>query len=156
VQTLGRKDPVGYVRSLGVKVGSDCRFINVASIRFGSEPWFITIGNHVTVSGEVRFITHDGGVWVLRDEYPNIDVMAPIVIGSNVFVGLQVMIMPGVTVGNNSVIGARSLVTHDVPADTVVAGHPARRLCSTVEYRERMLVKARHDRGRRPPAGRAN
>ena len=50
----------------------------------------------------------------------------PIVIGDNVWIGANVMIMPGVTIGKNSVIGAGSVVTHDIPADVVAFGTPCR------------------------------
>lgn len=51
---------------------------------------------------------------------------APIVIGSNVWIGAKATITRGVTIGNNSVIGANSVVTTDIPADVVAAGVPAR------------------------------
>jgi len=51
---------------------------------------------------------------------------APIVIGRNVWIGSNAIVLPGVTVGDNAVIAAASVVTKDVPADTVVAGSPAR------------------------------
>jgi acetyltransferase-like isoleucine patch superfamily enzyme len=51
---------------------------------------------------------------------------APVVIGENVWVSVGVMINRGVTIGNNSVIGAHSLVMHDVPADCLYAGSPAK------------------------------
>ena len=44
------------------------------------------IGNHVTISGNVQFVNHDGGVWVFREKEPDIDVFGPIVIGNNVFI----------------------------------------------------------------------
>lgn len=51
---------------------------------------------------------------------------APITIGDNVWLGARVIVMPGVTVGRDSVVGAGSVVTHDVPPRTLVAGVPAR------------------------------
>lgn len=50
----------------------------------------------------------------------------PIVIEDNVWIGANVAIMPGVTIGKNSVIGAGSVVTHDIPADVVAFGTPCR------------------------------
>lgn len=51
---------------------------------------------------------------------------APIVIGKNVWIGASVTIVPGITIGQNAIIGAGSVVTRDVPANTIVAGVPAK------------------------------
>jgi galactoside O-acetyltransferase len=51
---------------------------------------------------------------------------APVRIGSNVYIGFDVMVMPGVTVGDGAVVGSRSVVWDDVEAHTVVVGNPAR------------------------------
>ena len=50
----------------------------------------------------------------------------PVHIGAHVWIGANVVILPGVTIGDNSVIGAGSVVTHDVPPDTVAYGVPCR------------------------------
>ena len=66
-----------------------------------------------------------------------------VVIGSNVFIGADTIVLPGVKIGNNVVIGANSTVTHDVPDNSVVAGTPAKKLCTLDEYidkeKKRML-----------------
>ncbi|MEH2171306.1 DapH/DapD/GlmU-related protein [Nostoc sp.] len=50
----------------------------------------------------------------------------PILIGSNVWIGFDACILPGVTIGEGAIVGARSVVTQDVPPYTIVAGNPAR------------------------------
>lgn len=52
----------------------------------------------------------------------------PITIGDDVWIGGGVIVLPGVTIGDRAAIGAGSVVTHDVPADTVAAGNPCRPL----------------------------
>jgi acetyltransferase-like isoleucine patch superfamily enzyme len=100
------------------------------------------MGDHVTITGGVRFVTHDGGVWVFREEHPEIDVIAPITLGNNVFVGLNTIIMPGVTIGSNVVIGAGSVVTRSIPSNTVAAGVPAKVIRPLDDYKANVLQKA--------------
>src|SRR4030042_937975 len=66
-----------------------------------------------------------------------------IVIGDNCFIGAHAIIMPDVSIGSNAVVGAGAVVTRSVPADSVVAGVPARRVCSYEEYVERMIPRCR-------------
>lgn len=125
-------------RKYGVKIGNNCSIGN--NVHFGSEPYLVTLGDHVRITESVRFITHDGGMWVLRDldeTYKELDLIHPIVIGNNVHIGIGAVIMPGVHVGNNVIIGCGSIVTKDVPSDTVVAGIPARVIRSIQEYAEK-------------------
>lgn len=61
-----------------------------------------------------------------RDDEHYYKLSTPVTIGNNVWIGGQAVICPGVTIGDNSVIGAGSIVVKDVPANVVVAGNPAR------------------------------
>jgi acetyltransferase-like isoleucine patch superfamily enzyme len=124
-----------YARAKGVKIGKGCR---IASVNFGSEPYLIEIGDHVYVTSGVSFVTHDGGVWVFTKDDPGFDVFGRIKIGSNVYIGNNALILPGVTIGNNCVIGACSVVTKSIPDNTVAAGVPCRYICPTEEYHQRM------------------
>lgn len=122
--------PIEYARSLGVTVGENCRLINVS---FSSEPYLVKLGDRVSATA-TRFETHDGGVWVLRSKLPNIDVVAPITVGSNVFIGYGSILLPGVSVGDNVVIGAHSVVSKNIPSNVVAAGIPARVIKSISDY----------------------
>ncbi|MBE1425957.1 acetyltransferase-like isoleucine patch superfamily enzyme [Desulfomicrobium macestii] len=136
-----KTNPVKYARSLGVNIGQECRLINIKPGfgTFGSEPYLITIGNHVTITANVQFVTHDGGVWVLRLKDPALDVFGEILIGSNVFIGYGAIIMPNVQIGNNVVVGAGTIVTKNVPDNVVVAGVPAKIICTLDEYKKSVL-----------------
>lgn len=136
---LEKRDPVRAARLRGVTLGRDCRLIGHVS--FGSEPYLITLGNHVSVTA-ASFITHDGAIWVARDEHPEMDIIAPIRVGNNVFIGSQAVILPGVTIGDNAIVAAMALVNRDVPSDTVVAGVPAKPIRSTAEYIEKAIRSA--------------
>jgi acetyltransferase-like isoleucine patch superfamily enzyme len=115
------RDPVAFARSKGVTIGERCRLIDCD---FGSEPYLVTLGDHVSATS-TSFVTHDGGVWVFRDEWPDADVFGRITVGSNVFLGAGVLVLPGVTVGDDVVVGARC----------VAVGSPASPIRSLTEYR---------------------
>lgn len=123
--------PLKYASILGVKYGDGCKFIRP---NFGTEPYLISMGNHVEITNNVQFITHDGGVWCFRENEPDIDIFGPIIIGDNVFIGINSVILPNVTIGNNVIIGAGSVVASNVEKNTVVGGTPARFICDLDTY----------------------
>lgn len=125
--------PVRYARGIGVKVGEGCRLLDVS---FSTEPYLITLGNRVSAT-RTRFETHDGGIWVFREDEPDLDIIKPIVIGNDVYIGYGSIIMPGVVIGDNAVIGAGSIVTKDIPAHMVAVGAPARVIRTVAEYRDK-------------------
>ncbi|MFR6018280.1 MAG: acyltransferase [Paraclostridium sordellii] len=132
--TIDNTRLIDIARKKGVKIGENCRLY---SNNFGSEPYLIEIGNHVTVTNGVQFITHDGGVWVFReDKLPNADLLGKIKIEDNCFIGTNAIILPSVTIGENSIVAAGSVVTKSIPKNSVVAGVPARVIKNTDEYYE--------------------
>jgi acetyltransferase-like isoleucine patch superfamily enzyme len=141
-----RADPVSYFRSRGVQIGEGCRLLGLHPETFGSEPYLVKLGNHVEITSGVKFITHDGGVWVFREKNSDIDVIAPIIIGNNVFIGTNAIIMPGVTIGDNCVIGAGAVVTRDIPSGHVAVGSPARCIKTIDEYWAKIQTQAFHIR----------
>lgn len=131
---------ISRLRRRGMRIADDCRIIG-GDTDFGSEPYLIEIGRHVTISFGCAFITHDGGTWVFRERprYQGVTRFAPIRIRDNCFIGARSIILPGVTIGPDAVVGAGSVVTHDVPPGMVFAGNPARPICTVEEYAERCL-----------------
>ena len=85
----------------------------------------ITIGNDVQIGPNVQLLTptHPIDPALRRAKY---EAAQPIVIGDNVWLGGGAIILPGVTIGANSVIGAGAVVTRDIPPNVVAAGNPAR------------------------------
>ncbi len=136
------KNPVKYWRAKGVTIGSNCEVYS--SVGFGSEPYLITIGDRVRLNHGVTFVTHDGGVWVLRnlyDDMGNVDRFGKITVGNNVHIGTDVVIMPGVTIGNNVVIGVGAIVTKDIPDNSIAVGVPARVIETVEEYKVKNMDK---------------
>lgn len=127
-------------RARGVKIGDGCR---IYTSSFGWEPWLISIGDRVTVTSGVQFITHDGATWLLRDEKGRRYRYAPIEIGNDVFIGVNSIILPGVRIGNRVIVGAGSVVSRSIPNNCVVAGVPARFIKTFDEYERRGLTKFR-------------
>jgi len=91
----------------------------------------------------VSFVNHDGGTWIFRNQarYANVIKFGRIVICDNCFIGTGATIMPGVTIGPNSVVAAASVVTQSVPPNTVAGGVPARVLMDVEEYAEKCLAQ---------------
>lgn len=115
--------PEAAARHLGVTVGKGCRILTRG---FGTEPWLIAIGDRVTITNGVHLLTHDGSTWLFRDSGGRRYRYARIVIGDDVFIGINSILLPGVQVGNRVIIGAGSVVTKSVPSGVLVAGNPAR------------------------------
>lgn len=127
-------NPPRYFARRGAHLGTGVEFIGSNIHTLGSEPYLVTIGAGTTISEAVLFVTHDGGLRVVRKEHPEAQRFAPIRVGANCFVGARSIVMPGVTIGDNTVIGAGSIVASDIPAGVVAAGAPARVLKTVEEY----------------------
>ena len=125
-----------YLRKQGVQVGENCR---IFITNCGSEPYLVKIGNHCTVTGGVQLITHDGGCWIFRHEMPDLNYFGKIEIQDNCFIGINAIIMPNVTIGRNSIVGAGAVVTKDVPPNSIAVGVPARVIGTTDQYKVKMV-----------------
>lgn len=127
------------LKKQGLKIGDNVRIMRNPD--FGSEPYLISIGNHVTISGNVSFVNHDGGTWVFREQEGYRDVMKKgrITIHDNCFIGRNSLILPNVSIGPDSVVAAGAIVTKDVPPNTVVAGVPAKPIMSVKEYADKCM-----------------
>jgi len=90
----------------------------------------VRIGRHVNIGGNVRIFDHDFHALdaeVRRSPRDAAECATrPIVIGDDVFIGTNSIILKGITIGDRAIIGAGSVVTKNVPADCIAAGNPAR------------------------------
>ncbi|MEZ4456882.1 MAG: DapH/DapD/GlmU-related protein [Gemmatimonadales bacterium] len=94
----------------------------------------ITIGDNCLIASGVAMYDSNGHpsdpVARLRGLPPTLDDVKPITVHDNVWIGQRVIVSPGVTIGENSIVSAGSVVVSDVPANVVVAGYPARRIAN--------------------------
>jgi acetyltransferase-like isoleucine patch superfamily enzyme len=131
------KSKLKYLRKRGCQIGEGTRLLcNVNQL--GAEPYLVEIGEDCLFSGGATLYTHDGGVKVLNSlnyfDGKRMDKFGKIKIGNNCFIGNGAKILPNVTLGDNVIIGAGSIVTKDIPSNSVAAGVPAKVICSIDEY----------------------
>lgn len=113
----------------GLRLGKNVNLLNNIFLD-PSHCFLISIGDNCTLSDDVRVLAHDASTKIYLD-YTKI---APVEIHNNCFIGAGAIILPGVSIGPNSIIGAGSVVTKDVPPHTVAAGNPARIISSLEDY----------------------
>lgn len=126
--------------SKGLKVGKNVRFVEVP--QFGTEPFLIEIGDDTTFSNNVRFVNHDGGQNALYffEKFKDVRTFGRIKIGNKCLIGADTIIMPGVLMQDNCVLGAGSILTTSMPEGSVFAGVPAKFICTVEEYGEKLLA----------------
>lgn len=127
------------LRKFGATIGPNT-FIEPTTKVF--HPWLLTIGDWTHIAGGANLynlgpmsigdhsvVSQNAFLCAGTHDYthPNLPLLRPpITIGSGVWIAAEAFVGPGVTVGDNSVVGARAVVTKDVPPGVVVAGNPAR------------------------------
>lgn len=112
-------------RLRGVKIGSDC-YIDPNALLETAYPENITIGNDVRVTARAVIMTHIKAPHYLRETGIMPLVLKPVVLEDHTFIGVNAVIMPGVTVGKASVVASGAVVMTNVPPFTMVAGNPAK------------------------------
>lgn len=88
-----------------------------------------------------------GGGNCVRRLVPDFDVFGKVVIEDWCYIGAHSQIMPGVTIGEGSLVAAGSVVTKSIPPHSVVGGNPAKVLCTINDYLERNIEYNTHTKG---------
>ena len=136
------------LRFAGLNLNGTPRFI-AKSAKF-DDFHRITLGDRVVVSMNVHFLTHDYSyttALIAVDEKPatDIGIFRKIVVGNNVFIGMNAILLPGSTIGNNVIIGAGAVVRGNIPEDSVVSGNPAIVVGDIKDYAHKIKARASQD-----------
>lgn len=140
-----------YLQRMGVNFSGDISktgFI-ASTVQFDSVAYAnrITIGEQTTISTGVYFLVHDYSIGTaIRSIRPTTPgdmprFLSTIKIGNNCFIGARSIILPGTTIGDNTIVGAGSVVKGNIPSGVIVAGNPARVIKTTEEYARLHLEK---------------
>lgn len=125
-----RRAQIALLRSRGMKMGNNVG-IEDGVFLDPSHCYLIDIGDDVIFAPNVRLIAHDASTKYVVGKAR----LGRISIGSRCFLGDSVIVLAGVTIGDDCIIGACSVVNKSIPAGSVAAGNPARVLCTLEEYR---------------------
>ena len=112
---------ITYLRMAGVSIGKDT-FISLGA-KFDAARGKIIVGDKCEITYGCVILSHDASMKRIDRKRGSSGITR---IGKNVFVGVNAIVLPNVRIGDNSIIGAGSVVTKDVPPNVVVAGNPAR------------------------------
>lgn len=141
-KTIGKLKPVNFAKKIGVNFGENLRIYG--NVTWSTEPWIITLGNNVHITNGVKFLTHDGGTILFRDKIPDLEITKPITVGDNVYIGNDVIILPGVSIGNNVIIGAGAVVSRNIPDNSLAVGVPAKVIKTADEYFAKIQKESLH------------
>ena len=130
---------ISYLRNKGIEIGENVLFRDRKTTMIDcTRPALVSIGNNVDINKHFQILTHDWGCYVIRGKYHDfVNSSGGVVIGNNVYFGTNVIILKGVTIGDNCIIGAGSIVNRSIPANSVATGNPCRVVCTIDEYYER-------------------
>lgn len=133
---LTHKDTMKYklerYRMNGAVIGENVRAFSPI---FSPEAYLINVGNDVTISTGVRFCTHDNSAIKIFDEAT--DFVGPITIGDHSFIGMNAILMGGITLPKYCIVGAGSVVTKSFSQEgCIIAGNPAKIIGSIDRIRE--------------------
>jgi maltose O-acetyltransferase len=117
------------LREMGMHIGKDVLFSAPTFIDI-SHCYLISIGDRCRFGPNCSILSHDA----LANEFIDAGKIAKVVIRESCSFGMGAIILPGVEIGPRAIIGAGSVVSSNIPPDCVVAGNPARIICSLKEY----------------------
>src|SRR5271169_1411398 len=132
INQIRERKKAKYIAALvqkGLKMGKNVGIVD-AFFFDPSHCFLISIGDNTIICPNVRLIAHDASTKMLLG-YTKIGLIN---IKENCFIGDSTIVLPNVTIGPNSIVGSGSVVTKDIPPDSVAAGNPARVICPVKDY----------------------
>lgn len=131
---------ISYLRKRGIRIGENVIFRNPRHTRIDIQrPSLVTIGNNVDINDYFAIMTHDWSSFVFLNVYKDfVNTTGEVRIGNNIYFGTNVTVLKGVSIGDNCIIGAGSLVNRSIPANSVAAGVPCKVICTLDEYYEKV------------------
>jgi acetyltransferase-like isoleucine patch superfamily enzyme len=117
---------IKFQKSRGVKIGKNCHFSPYVLIDL-LHPELITIEDNVTISSNTMIFSHinpTANEFLKKNGYPR--TIKPVLIKKGAVISVGCIIIAGVTIGENSIVGAGSVVTQDIPDYCIAVGNPAR------------------------------
>lgn len=119
---------IEYLHRHKIKIGRGCVVLDPKNIQIDvSRPELLEIGNNVFLHRGTIILTHDWASWCFINSHQDfIPSHGKIKIGNNVWLGENVTILKNVTIGDNVIIGIGSIVTKDIPSNSIAVGVPAK------------------------------
>lgn len=134
---------IDYYRSQGISIGEGCVFRYTTSVNIDTtRPSLVTIGDNVDMNANFCIQTHDFSHRVFVPLFGDfLSSSGEVVIGNNIYFGRDVTILKGVHIGDNCIIGAGSIITKDIPSNSVAVGVPCKVISSIADYyKKRQLL----------------
>lgn len=143
IATRNSDSYIKYLKKNGCSIGKYCTFYAPKNTNIDLKRLkFIEIGDYVQITNNVTILAHDFSYSVLKkycNELPQ--KISYTKIGNNVFIGMNSVILLGSKIGNNVIVGAGAVVSGNIPDNCVVAGNPAKVICTIDEYLNKCLLK---------------
>lgn len=132
---LTHKDPMNLMienyRKRGAVIGENVRAFSPIT---AAEPYLLTIGDNVTISHGVVFLTHDNSVIKCKDHIGT-DLVGRVTIGKDCFIGCNTVFLPGTELAEGIIVGAGSIVTKSfTEPGVIIAGNPAKVIAKTEAF----------------------
>ncbi len=125
-----------YLRSRGVEIGEHTEIYSPNHTQIDTNRKHILhIGDYCKITYGVTILTHDYSRGIAARVYGEyVGGALPVYIGDNVFIGQHAIILMGTTIGDNCIVGAGAVVKGTFPDNVVIAGNPAKIVCTLEEY----------------------